>query len=439
MIARIQWIKDIIRRHGFIAAAILLNRFLRMRGLAATYKLVVHGKIYLWRSYIKRHSKWFKENKHHLDSIDDESPFAVPYVVIIGTLDLPQCKKYRVLQKSEQLSTLGIKSIVANVYDAPRTIDALQFASAVILYRLPQNHFVNYYIQEARRLSLPIGYDIDDPIFNREIYEKNRNLDFLAPSEKKQLLNSSRDYLSIMKQCDFVIVSTPKMKEVAENYVGVPIFIWRNVIDGETLHIISNLNIKKLDAESCFISLSYMSGSRAHELDFEQIVNPILRVMREFPELRLLIGGYAKLPKKFDSCQDRILTMPFMDYRGYLHFLENSDINLVPLVRDEFNDCKSAIRFLEASMMRKPTIMSNIGDFKNIVINQETGYLAETETEWYEAIKKLVQSKVLREKIGNAARDYVLANQTNNGIIANMDFRLQNLLIGKNGKAALNN
>jgi glycosyltransferase involved in cell wall biosynthesis len=182
-----------------------------------------------------------------------------------------------------------------------------------------------------------------------------------------------------------------------------------------------------------------MSGSRAHELDFAQIVTPILRIMREFSEVRLLIGGHAKLPTAFDPFQERIVTMPFMDYRGYLNFLANADINLVPLVQDEFNDCKSAIRFLEASLLGKPTIASSIGDFKNIVFNGDNGYLAENETEWYETTMKLVQSKALRDKMGSVARDHVLSTQTNNDIIKHMDLRLKNILNGDYGKATLNN
>jgi glycosyltransferase involved in cell wall biosynthesis len=353
-------------------------------------------------------------------------------VAIIGALDLPQCKKYRVIQKTEQLDLLGFKSIISSIFDVPRAIDSMQLASSIIFYRVPDSFELQKYILEARRLSLPIGYDVDDPIFDREIYKNNHNLDFLESNEKRRLLSSTTSYLKAMRACDFCIVSTPKMKDVANKYIDNPIFLWRNVIDADTRSQIANLNLDRCKCKDGCVSISYMSGSRAHEADFEQITNPILTVMKEYPQTRLLIGGYTRLPKQFYQFIDRIVVKPFMDYRGYFNFLADSDINLVPLVIDEFNDCKSAIRFLEASILAKPTIVSNIGDFKNMIVDGDNGYTASSDEQWYDRIKTLIESKELRLDLGKNAMEYVLSNQTSQFIVHQMDSQLKQLLMGKN-------
>lgn len=400
--------------------------------------MIAKGRPQIWISFLQRRNAWFKKHEGKIQKDIGERPFVKPYVVIIGTLDLPQCKKYRVIQKIEQLSLLGIRAYGCSVYDVPHTLDAMQFASSIILYRLSKNSYVDNFIQEAKRLNLPIGYDIDDPIFSHEIYKDNKNLDFLNPVEKKQLLDSSHGYLAVLKKCDFATVSTPKMKDVVAMHFKQPIFLWRNVIDGETYHIVKNLSVG--DAKnSGDIYLGYMSGSRAHEYDFEQIITPITKLMRDHHNVYLKMGGHTNIPKQFDAYKERIVTMPFTGYHGYLNYLNNIDINLVPLVKDEFNDCKSAIRFLEASMVGKPTVASKIGDFTNIIEDKATGYLVQNAEDWYSVIKELIESKELREKIGNNARKYVIENQSNESFVKSMDKHLQIILAGSNGKTAFDN
>lgn len=438
MIARLRWILSKTRVYGLRQAWEYLFNFYKVHGFFATYCKIVLGKDELVsRSYYDKFFKWYDKNSVETNHTVKYEPFTVPNIVIIGTLDLPQCKKYRVLQKTEQLAMLGFQCCISNFYDVPRTINSMQMATAVLFYRLPYNAISEQYIREARRLSLPIGYDVDDPIFDREIYADNKNLNYLKTDEKKKLLTSSTQYLNLMKKCDFFIASTPKMKETIKKYVNAPIFLWRNVIDGETYsqvkYIYRNHKPQKNNDE---LSISYLSGSRAHEADFQQVVKPITQLMEEFPNINLLIAGYAQIPEEFNEFKDRIIFKPFSDYRGYLNFLSLSDINIVPLLTDVFNDCKSAIRYLEASALGVPTVATNIGDFKNLVVDGQNGYTAEYERQWYEKIKCLIESKEHRMKIGKAAREYVLDRQTNKNIINEFDSQLKLLLMGKQCSSA---
>lgn len=434
MIARLRWILGKARLYGFRQGWEYLFNFYKAHGLYTTYGKIILGKDDLVsRSYYDKFFAWYHNNGLESKNTLPYEPFAVPNIVIIGTLDLPQCKKYRVLQKTEQLSMMGFKSSISNFYDVPRTINSMQMASAVIFYRLPYNAISQQYIKEARRLSLPVGYDVDDPIFDKEIYANNENLNYLNANEKKNLLESSTQYQDLMKECDFFIVSTPKMMDVVGKYVNAPVFLWRNVIDGETVSQVENIAVNShgMKEDDSTLSISYLSGSRAHEADFRQVIKPIKKLMKEFSQINLRIAGYAHIPEQFNEFKDRIIFKPYSDYFGYLSFLSLSDINIVPLLMDEFNDCKSAIRFLEASMLSVPTVVTNIGDFKNLIIDGQNGYTAESENQWYEKLKCLIQSKEHRTKIGKTARDYVLDSHTNQHIVNKCDSQLKMLLTGK--------
>ncbi len=115
-------------------------------------------------------------------------------IAIIGDLNLPQCKKYRVVQKIEALEQMGLKADLSHWQDIPRCINLLQTATCMILYRVQSNSLIEQYCAEAQRLGIPVGYDIDDPVFDKKTYSANKNLDALDPNEKAHLLAACGDY-----------------------------------------------------------------------------------------------------------------------------------------------------------------------------------------------------------------------------------------------------
>jgi len=337
-------------------------------------------------------------------------------IVIIADLNLPQCKKYRVLQKIEILKRKNISCDFSHWLDVPRCLNLMQNASSVLFYRIPYSKLSSSYINEAMRLNINIGYDIDDPIFDKKIYKQNTNINFLKDSEKRQLLDNAIHYVSIIRQCDFITTSTPYLKEVLSKYTNSPIYLWRNLMDSQTLNytsIANNLFPKRINSDS-FI-LGYMSGSRAHEADFQVIEDVMLTVLKKHKNVELLIHGYADKSRELISkFSKRVTIKPFSEYNHYINTLNSIDLNIVPLVINEFNECKSAIRYLEASILKVPTIMTKVGDFKNIVTHKETGLLINDnkKAEWLGNIEWCINNKSKANKIAENAQHFVLNNYT---------------------------
>ena len=336
-------------------------------------------------------------------------------IVIIADLNLPQCKKYRVLQKVEILKKLGYTCSFAYWEDIPRCLNFLQFATTVLFYRIPNTRVTNCYIDEALRLGLKIGYDIDDPIFDEEVYANNKNLEALSKHEKKNLLKNTHIYKAFMQKCDFVITSTPGMIEVIKRHTNRPVLLWRNLIDSETL------NAYTYSTETYFPTLenqkfviSYMSGSRAHEADFYQVFDALHQVLTENKEIvRLNIVGYAnygkELKKRFPN---QVKILPFSDYYTYLSNYRDIDLNIIPLVQDEFNNCKSAIRMMEAALFEVPSMISSIGDFKNLIINKQNGILIKKPSNWYHQMTYYINHKQELKAIGKNAKISIEKNLT---------------------------
>ncbi|MGB7261285.1 MAG: hypothetical protein WBC68_04375, partial [Albidovulum sp.] len=59
------------------------------------------------------------------------------HIAVIGDLNLPQCRKYRVEQLIDLWATGGIDVTFSHFEDFPRSADCLQRATHALLYRLP--------------------------------------------------------------------------------------------------------------------------------------------------------------------------------------------------------------------------------------------------------------------------------------------------------------
>lgn len=95
----------------------------------------------------------------------------------------------------------------------------------------------------------------------------------------------------------------------------------------------------------------------------------------------------------------------------------NFDIAIAPLTDDIFNKSKSDIKWQESAMMGAAFIGSLARPYLDTVENGVDGLLVENTTEkWYEALKKLVDDKKLRDKLVKNAqakveKDYMIENK----------------------------
>ena len=100
--------------------------------------------------------------------------------------------------------------------------------------------------------------------------------------------------------------------------------------------------------------------------------------------------------------------IPFCSFAHYLGFLAESDISIAPLEDYIFNEAKSNIKYLEASILGIPSVCSARASFRQVITPGENGYLCNTPQEWVESITALVREKEVREQIGFSACRTVL-------------------------------
>ncbi|MBS14842.1 MAG: group 1 glycosyl transferase [Gemmatimonadetes bacterium] len=85
--------------------------------------------------------------------------------------------------------------------------------------------------------------------------------------------------------------------------------------------------------------------------------------------------------------------------------LANFDIGLMPLPDDPWTRGKGGYKLLQYGAVGLPVVASPIGVNREIVVDGVTGFLAESDTEWVDALARLIDDPDLRQTMGQAGRD----------------------------------
>lgn len=316
--------------------------------------------------------------------------------------------RYRLEHLKEELLYQGVQGELWETRTLPRQVD-WQEVAAVVIYRCRYMDGLPEFIEEAQSHGVPVLYDIDDYIFE---YEAIRGLPFMEGEEYRDFDVYSGLIRQCMEQSDRILVSTDHLKQAVETAMPQkPVYVNRNVASGEML-ILSAKAQRKKNKCSRRLVLGYFSGSNTHSRDFELISDLLLEFLEGHPEAYLKIVGCLELPESFEGVQERILREGFMDWWRLPESIAQVDINLMPLEDTLFHKCKSENKWMEAALVRVPTIGSWNQELAGATRPGENILLCQNEAEWKEKLEWLAESKERREEMARQAFEYVVEHKT---------------------------
>ena len=337
---------------------------------------------------------------------------AVPreqYILLIDGVEniIPQCTRYRVLNKAEQLRKHGFEVMVTNLSDFQ--LSMAQNASHIIIYRSPISPELLRLCHMAQDYGKPIFYDIDDLVFDTVYTDQLSYTQGLNSVEKGNYDAGVRNYGYMLENCDGAITSTNQLQEELYKYQS-KVLLNRNLASDDLIAI-SSQYIKDYSQTSDIVKIGYFSGSISHNENFELIKPAIKQLLTKYSNVQLHIVGILDIPQDMKPFENQIVTHDYVDWDKLPALISEVDINLAPLVDSIFNRAKSEIKWIEAALVKVPTVASKIGAFSDAVVNGETGLLA-TDDQWFDKLEALVLSPELRQKIADAAYRAVLENCT---------------------------
>lgn len=334
------------------------------------------------------------------------SPFLNNRILFI-TEFISFSSRYRVDHLREQLYFKGIPSDHTSLKDIKNY--CINDYDTIIIYRCSYSNIISEFIAKAHNYDIDVIYDIDDYIFE---FDQIRNLDFMKHSEYKNYKLYSENIRKCMLLCDRYLTSTKCLCEnITEAFKNKEVCINRNVASMEMIHHSRNaeLLIKK-DPEK--VILGYFSGTNTHNMDFDAISSSIISLMGKYNNLYIYLAGTIEIGTQFDKFQDRINRFKFVDWRKLPNLVASIDINIMPLEDTLFHKCKSENKWMEAALLKIPTVASYNDELASVIENGKTGFLCKTPSEWESTIESLIMDKNLRDSIGSAANIKVLSEYT---------------------------
>jgi len=337
---------------------------------------------------------------------------AVPreqYILLIDGVEniIPQCTRYRVLNKAEQLRKHGFEVKVVNLSEFELT--QAQNASHIIIYRSPISPELLRLCHLAKDYGKPIFFDIDDLVFDTLYTDQLSYTKGLPHHEKEKYDANVRNYGYMLENCDGAITSTNQLQKELKKYQS-KVLLNRNLASDELISISSQF-LKDYSHVSDVVKIGYFSGSISHNENFELIKPAIMQLLKKYSNVQLHIVGILDIPKDMKPFENQIVTHDYVDWDKLPVLISEVDINLAPLVDSIFNRAKSEIKWIEAALVKVPTVASKIGAFSDMVIDGETGLLA-TDDQWFDKLEALVLSPELRQNLAESAYRAVLENCT---------------------------
>lgn len=114
-------------------------------------------------------------------------------------------------------------------------------------------------------------------------------------------------------------------------------------------------------------------GGVSHMGDWEEIKEPLVRVLKDYPEVTLhIVGSYYK--NQFIDIADRITRYPWYPFRGYTYRMKTLGLDgaIIPLEDKSFNEYKSEIKFVEFTALEVPSVVKNMLPYSEVITEQNS-------------------------------------------------------------------
>ena len=307
--------------------------------------------------------------------------------------------------------TEGLKRLGHDVWHRPhigtqfewREIDSIVNGADIVIAGRMHNAQVFAGLLAGRKLyNYKLVIDTDD---NAEVIPKYNQ----AFADYHVATGSTKIVHAELREADLVTVSTRNLETYAKKY-SHNVAVVPNVVDPRRF---ANVRMREKEARHRGDLRIYWGGGGGHYDDLVSVKEAVLRIFREYPQVKLVFSNFipdwaADLPPF------RVFMIPFAQFNAYPKVLKwlCADVAIAPLVDNEFNRCKSHVKYLDYAMAEIPGVYQDLDPYAEAVWHGQTGMKAKTPDDWYNCIKTLVDDPALRQSIAKNAREDVLRTWT---------------------------
>jgi len=316
---------------------------------------------------------------------------------------------YNIIQTMRNNEKYNLNCFLVSELDV--LYDILDKIDLVIIQRALWSFELENFINIIKNKDIKIIYDVDDLIYNIKYVPKyinsvgDYNEEFIF-----RLFGIVVRYELIAKMCDGYIVTTKKLQDNVKNDFNKPVWVFHNYLNLEQEKVSRKIvNLKKDTYINDKFIIGYFSGSNSHKRDLEIVETALLKLMNKYDDIYLNIVGLMKLSSEFKKLQKggRIIIHPYVPYEELQYEIGKVDLNIVPLQKHEFNECKSELKYFEASIVNTLTLATDNVVYQNCIEDGVDGFLAD-ELSWFEKMEYIYLNHFKLQYVTDNARNKCL-------------------------------
>ena len=162
--------------------------------------------------------------------------------------------------------------------------------------------------------------------------------------------------------------------------------------------------IKKINSKIC---IGWIGNGKHYHQDLTQLLLEPLKILSQRYPIRFKIVGACAVESLYRVFGEiKNLELDFIDQLNWSQddavglALSDIDIGVYPLVNNDFNSFKCGFKALEYMAMKIPVVSSPVTVNKDIILDNENGFLVNSTQKWIEALEELITNNDKRNSFG---------------------------------------
>lgn len=299
---------------------------------------------------------------------------------------------YRCDNLAHQLSQIGHRCSTVHLSKFKPSLKN----DVVVFHRPLYSYKLSILVTMLKAMGVVCVLDVDDLVFDPEYaaYSPAVVNDVVSYKKIKKKFNQGLKALKLFKI--FTVSTAPLLKHIEGLVPQSHVFVIPNAVHFSWWDKVSKP--RTITAKN----ICYLSGTNSHNQDFKVVNTAIERFLNLRQDVKLVLTGPLKVDLNVRKEQlvfkDKV---PFeLHYKNY----EDAWICIAPLDNSPFNECKSALKVIEAGHFGIPTICSSNPDNSRF---RDSGVMEvlNTEEAWFDAFESAYDDdkyRVLVERINTS-------------------------------------
>ena len=244
-------------------------------------------------------------------------------------------------------------------FDQIDSIDLKQY-KLIIFHRPSISSKLKAVLKRIRQLNIKAVVDFDDLLFSPEFALENPTY-LSGQMSAKQALKGANNYLKALLQFEYAQVSTaPLARHIKKAHPDCQVEVLANKIPQRWAKAAQQIDIKERLNNKI---IRYFPGTSHHTSNFNSTIETLRSILNANQDISLEVIGDIQIPTGTFPTQ-QFKQLPHCLYEELPSIIASSWLTISPLEQNEFNQCKSGLKFWESGCFGVPVISNPIPDME---------------------------------------------------------------------------